>query len=98
MTGGFAYVLDCDGKFAGRLNPELVEGISIVELPTHQEHLRGLLARHVELTRSAIGERILANWEDYVSRFVLVKPKANDVNGLLGHKRRTVTELGAIIQ
>lgn len=98
MTGGFAYVLDVDGKFAGRLNPELVEGLSINELPTHQEHLRGLISRHVELTHSAIGERILANWDSYVARFVLVKPKANDVDALLGHKRRTVTELREVIQ
>ena len=98
MTGGFAYVFDADGKFANRINPELVEGLSINDLPTHQEHLRGLISRHVELTRSAIGERILANWDDYVARFVLVKPKANDINALLGHKRRTLDELGVIVQ
>ncbi|WP_386689408.1 glutamate synthase large subunit [Lonepinella sp. MS14437] len=98
MTGGFAYVLDTDGGFKQRINPELVEGLSIVDLPTHQEHLRGLISRHVELTHSGIGERILANWEQYVSQFVLIKPKANDVNGLLGHKRRTVNELGALAQ
>ncbi|MCT8641695.1 glutamate synthase large subunit [Glaesserella parasuis] len=98
MTGGFAYVFDADGKFANRINPELVEGLSICDLPTHQEHLRGLISRHVELTLSAIGERILANWDDYVARFVLVKPKANDINALLGHKRRALDELGVIVQ
>ena len=96
MTGGFAYVLDVDGCFKGRINPELVEGLSIEDLPMHQENLRGLIAKHVELTHSRIGERILADWENYVGKFVLVKPKANDVNALLGHKRRTVTELRAI--
>jgi glutamate synthase (NADPH/NADH) large chain len=98
MTGGFAYVLDTDGRFKGRINPEMVEGLSIADLPMHQEHLRGLISRHVELTHSPIGERILSHWEDYVDRFVLVKPKANDVNALLGHKRRTVTELRAVTQ
>ena len=98
MTGGFAYVLDVDGHFGGRINGDLVEGLSIIDLPTHQEHLRGLLARHVELTNSALGERILADWESYVDQFVLVKPKANDVNSLLGHKRRTVGELRLVIQ
>lgn len=98
MTGGFAYVLDVDGKFTRRINPELVEGLSIIDLPMHQEHLRGLISRHVELTHSTLGERILSNWEEYVDQFVLVKPKANDVNALLGHKRRTVTELRAVIQ
>ncbi|WP_373700591.1 glutamate synthase large subunit [Neisseria dentiae] len=93
MTGGFAYVLDVDGKFKGRINPEMVEGLEITDLPTHQEHLRGLIERHVELTHSRIGERILGDWENHVGKFVLVKPKANDVNALLGHKRRTVMEL-----
>ncbi|WP_225315134.1 glutamate synthase large subunit [Neisseria zalophi] len=93
MTGGFAYVLDVDGRFQGRINGELVEGLSIVDLPTHQEHLRGLIERHVELTHSRLGERILGDWENHVGKFVLVKPKANDVNALLGHKRRTVMEL-----
>ena len=93
MTGGFAYILDTDGKFQKRINGEMVEGLSINDLPQHQEHLRGLIARHVELTHSHIGEEILADWEQYVTKFVLVKPKANDVNALLGHKRRSVVEL-----
>lgn len=96
MTGGFAYVLDTDGGFRKRINPELVEGLSIVDLPTHQEHLRGLIARHIELTHSRLGERILADWENQIGKFVLVKPKANDINALLGHKRRTVMELRAV--
>ncbi|MDG2942106.1 glutamate synthase large subunit [Exercitatus varius] len=98
MTGGFAYVLDVDGKFRSRINGELVEGLSIVELATHQEHLRGLIARHVELTHSRIGEQILSHWERYVEKFVLVKPKANEVDALLGHKRRSVSELREVTQ
>ncbi|MBP6563583.1 MAG: glutamate synthase large subunit, partial [Neisseriaceae bacterium] len=98
MTGGFAYVWDVDGGFYGRQNQELVEGLKIHALPTHQEHLRGLIAEHVALTHSALGQRILEQWADYVDAFVLVKPKANDVNALLGHKRRSVTELRAIVQ
>ena len=98
MTGGFAYVLDVDGAFKGRINPEMVEGLGIDDLPMHQEHLRGLIDTHVALTGSAIGERILAHWADYVGKFVLVKPKANDVDALLGHKRRTVTELRLVTQ
>ena len=98
MTGGFAYVLDVDGCFKQRINPELVEGLDISELTMHQENLRGLIAEHVENTHSPLGERILAEWDNYVSRFVLVKPKANDVDALLGHKPRTVTELRAVTQ
>lgn len=98
MTGGFAYVFNEDGNFLQRINPELVEGLSITDLPMHQEHLRGLISRHVELTHSAIGEQILSRWEDFVEHFVLVKPKANDVNALLGHKRRSIDELRIVIQ
>ncbi|MFV2029525.1 glutamate synthase large subunit [Neisseria sp. S1] len=98
MTGGFAYVLDVDGCFQGRINPEMVEGLGIEDLPMHQEHLRGLIERHVSLTHSRIGEEILADWENYIGKFVLVKPKANDVDALLGHKRRTVTELRLVTQ
>lgn len=98
MTGGFAYVLDVDGGFRQRINPELVEGLDISALSMHQENLRGLIAEHVENTHSPLGERILAKWDNYVNRFVLVKPKANDVHALLGHKPRTVTELRAVTQ
>ncbi|PIT06777.1 glutamate synthase large subunit [Snodgrassella communis] len=98
MTGGFAYVLDVDGGFKQRINPELVEGLDISALSMHQENLRGLIAEHVENTHSPLGERILAKWDNYVNRFVLVKPKANDVDALLGHKPRTVTELRAVTQ
>ncbi|PIT56620.1 glutamate synthase large subunit [Snodgrassella alvi] len=98
MTGGFAYVLDVDGGFRQRINPELVEGLDISTLTMHQENLRGLIAEHVENTHSPLGERILAKWDNYVNRFILVKPKANDVDALLGHKPRTVTELRAVTQ
>ena len=98
MTGGFAYVLDVDGKFRQRINAELVEGLELGSLTMHQENLRGLIAEHVENTFSPLGERILAEWDNYVDRFVLVKPKANDVHALLGHKPRTVTELRAVTQ
>lgn len=96
MTGGFAYVLD-DGNFVKRVNKELVEVLSLNNLPTHQEHLRSLIDRHVQLTNSEQAERILADWENAIDRFKLVKPKANDINSLLGHKPRTVLQLREII-
>ncbi len=96
MTGGFAYVLDVDGGFNKRINPEMVEGLNISTLPTHQEYLRSLIERHVALTHSLVGESILADWDNYVARFMLVKPKTNDVDALLGHKQRTVLQLREI--
>lgn len=97
MTGGFAYIFDEDGKFAKRLNTEMVEMLSLTDLPQHQEHLRGLIDRHVALTGSKIGETILADFEQYTRQFVLVKPKSRSIDELLGHKRRSTIELCQVI-
>lgn len=93
MTGGFAYVLDEDGEFRKRVNPDLVEVLSVDDLAIHEEHLRGLINEHVQHTGSHRGEEILANWPVWVSRFALVKPKSSDVKALLGHRSRSAAEL-----
>ncbi len=93
MTGGFAYVLDEDGDFRKRVNPELVEVLNVDELAIHEEHLRGLITEHVQLTGSQRGEEILANWPSFSTKFALVKPKSSDVKALLGHRSRSAAEL-----
>jgi glutamate synthase (NADPH) large chain len=93
MTGGFAYVLDEDGEFRKRVNPELVEVLDVEELAIHEEHLRGLITEHVQLTASTSGEEILANWPEWAPKFALVKPKSSDVKALLGHRSRSAAEL-----
>jgi len=93
MTGGFAYVLDEDGEFRKRVNPELVEVLSVDDLAIHEEHLRGLITEHVQHTGSQRGEEILANWPAFSSKFALVKPKSSDVKALLGHRSRSAAEL-----
>ncbi len=93
MTGGFAYVLDEDGEFRKRVNPELVEVLSVDDLAIHEEHLRGLITEHVQHTGSSRGEEILANWPAWSSKFSLVKPKSSDVKALLGHRSRSAAEL-----
>jgi glutamate synthase (NADPH/NADH) large chain len=93
MTGGFAYVLDEEGDFNGRINPELVEALSLESLAIHQEHLRGLIAQHLELTGSDRAQQLLADFDQWVHRFYLVKPKAADVSTLLGHQSRSAAEL-----
>lgn len=93
MTGGFAYVLDEDGEFSKRLNSELVETLPISELTIHEEHLRGLITEHVYHTGSLRGEEILANWAQWVSQLILIKPKSSDVKALLGHRSRSSAEL-----
>lgn len=93
MTGGFAYVLDEDGEFRKRVNPELVEVLDVEELAIHEEHLRGLITEHVQNTGSHRGEEILANWPTWAPKFALVKPKSSDVKALLGHRSRSAAEL-----
>ncbi|MCV9879719.1 glutamate synthase large subunit [Brenneria izbisi] len=98
MTGGFAYVLDEDGEFRKRVNPELVEVLDVELLAIHEEHLRGLITEHVQHTGSQRGEEILANWPVWASKFALVKPKSSDVKALLGHRSRSAAELRVLAQ
>lgn len=98
MTGGFCYIFDVDDNFATRMNPELIEALSIEDLPTHQEYLRGLIEMHVEFTNSEVGESILASWEESLKKCLLIKPKASKITSLLGHGRRSVDTLKAVAQ
>ena len=93
MTGGFAYVLDEKGDFDKRINTELVELVELADLNIHHEHLRGLIGEHLEATQSNRAEQILADFESYIAKFRLVKPKSSDVKGLLGHRARSSAEL-----
>lgn len=92
MTGGFAYLLDEQNDLELRLNPELVEALE-VSTPILQEHLRSLLHQHVEETGSEKAQKILNDFNRYLSQFKLVKPKTSDVNTLLGHRARSSAEL-----
>ncbi|MFP1793756.1 glutamate synthase large subunit [Lonsdalea quercina] len=98
MTGGFAYVLDEDGEFRKRVNPELVEVLDVDSLAIHEEHLRGMITEHVQHTGSSRGEEILANWPIWAAKFALVKPKSSDVQALLGHRSRSAAELRVLAQ
>ncbi|OSN09239.1 glutamate synthase [Lonsdalea britannica] len=98
MTGGFAYVLDEDGEFRKRVNPELVEVLNVDSLAIHEEHLRGMITEHVQHTGSSRGEEILANWPVWAAKFALVKPKSSDVQALLGHRSRSAAELRVLAQ
>ncbi len=93
MTGGFAYVLDANQDFKGRVNLESVEVIALSELYIHQEHLRGLISEHLDATHSAHAEQILANFDQWIPAFYLVKPQASDLKTLLGHQSRSAAEL-----
>jgi glutamate synthase (NADPH/NADH) large chain/glutamate synthase (ferredoxin) len=75
MTNGVAYVLDEDGKFPQRYNPELVE-IERVEQAEDVAELRSLILRHLELTKSDRTREILERWPKYLPLFWKVLPHA----------------------
>ncbi|MCP5162785.1 MAG: glutamate synthase large subunit [Hahellaceae bacterium] len=89
MTGGFAYVLDQKNTFVDKYNHELVEihRISSEQMEPYRNHLRGVIEQHVEETVSEWAQHILDNFDDYVGRFWLVKPKAASLKTLLDSTR-----------
>ncbi|KGE03996.1 Glutamate synthase [NADPH] large chain [Pseudohaliea rubra DSM 19751] len=91
MTGGFAYVLDLERRFIDKYNSELVEihRVSSEYMGAHRTHLRAIIAEFVDETRSAWGAEVLDNFEDFVGKFWLVKPKAADLDQLLTRLRET---------
>ncbi|MGL5482185.1 MAG: hypothetical protein ACRDC7_09840, partial [Aeromonas veronii] len=55
--------------------------------------LRGIITAHLNETGSSRAEEILANFDSYVPKFRLIKPKSSDVKSLLGHTSRSSAEL-----
>ncbi len=84
MTGGFAYVLDLERDFVDCYNHELVDIVRISPegMEHYMQHLRGLIARHVETTGSAWGRHVLTDFRGLLQRFWLVKPKAASLDAL----------------
>ncbi len=73
MSGGIAYVLDSSRAFERRCNRELVD----LE-PLDREDVtvvRDLIARHVALTGSELGSRLLAAWDMTSKAFTKVMPR-----------------------
>lgn len=89
MTGGFAYVLDRKNTFVDKYNHELVDihRITSEETEAHRSHLRSVLSEFVAETGSAWGQELLSNFESYVGKFWLVKPKAAGLQQLLDSTR-----------
>ncbi|MGL4858822.1 MAG: glutamate synthase large subunit [Enterobacteriaceae bacterium] len=82
MTGGIAFVLDKSGQFSKKVNPQYVELLTLHELPAYQQLLQHLLRQHSELTGSEQAESLLRLWSNSLPHFVLVKPKAADLEAL----------------
>jgi glutamate synthase (NADPH) large chain len=73
MSGGIAYVLDETGDFEYYCNKGLVE-LSYVEDKSDVVELQDLIRKHLLYTQSPLAEKVLTNWEEYLTKFVKVIP------------------------
>jgi len=64
MSGGVAYVLDEDGRFASRCNMGMVEFEAISDADAAE--LRALIVEHEERTDSPVARRVLEEFDDLV--------------------------------
>jgi glutamate synthase domain-containing protein 2/glutamate synthase domain-containing protein 1/glutamate synthase domain-containing protein 3 len=74
MSGGVAYVLDWNRDFRRNVNREMV-GLEKLSDPAEIAELRDLIERHAQYTGSEVAQRVVANWEQFVNKFVKVMPK-----------------------
>ncbi len=74
MSGGVAYVLDEAGDFHTRCNLELV-GLEKLEDPDETEAVWKLIQRYQTYTQCQRAAKMLANWKDFVPKFVKVMPQ-----------------------
>ena len=72
MSNGIAYVLDEQGDFPTKLNPELVAIKRIAD--DDIEIVQALIQRHVQVTESRRGQDVLDNWDRYRPLFWKVAP------------------------
>ncbi|MBV5309636.1 glutamate synthase-related protein, partial [Chromatium okenii] len=70
MSGGIAYVFDEAGDFASRCNLAMVE----LEPVDDVNRLKQLIQQHFHYTKSEVAQRILAEWEAMVPKFIKVMP------------------------
>ena len=73
MSGGVAYVLDRDGRFAENLNTELVD---LAPLDADDlKYLQDMLTEHRDETGSTVAAKVLGNWAVAQTKFAKVMPR-----------------------
>ena len=82
MTGGFAYLLDEESNIDKRMNHECAQSMPI-ELPAYQIHLKSLIQAHFDATGSERARTILDDFDQWLPKFLLVKPTAADIKTML---------------
>ena len=73
MSGGVAYVLDEGNKLYKNLNHQLVSMESL-ENKADIEKVKSIIEKHVKLTGSAKGKKILDNFDSYIVSFKKIIP------------------------
>jgi glutamate synthase domain-containing protein 3 len=73
MSGGIAYVWDPNDQFQVRCNLGMVELERVVDEDESKE-LRELIETHVQATQSAVGRRVLDDWDQALGKFVKIMP------------------------
>ncbi|PPR85687.1 hypothetical protein GOBAR_AA34999 [Gossypium barbadense] len=74
MSGGIAYVLDRDGKFHSRCNPELVD-LDKIEEEEDILTLKMMIQQHQRHTNSQLARELLADFENLLPKFIKVFPR-----------------------
>jgi glutamate synthase (ferredoxin) len=74
MSGGIAYILDEKGDFATRCNMEMV-GLGKITDADEIEAVWKLIQRHQAYTKSEKAAQVLADWKNFVPKFVRVMPQ-----------------------
>ncbi|XP_024024174.1 glutamate synthase [NADH], amyloplastic isoform X2 [Morus notabilis] len=74
MSGGIAYVLDVDGKFRSRCNPELVD-LDKVEEEEDIMTLRMMIQQHQRYTNSNLARDVIEDFEKLLPKFIKVVPR-----------------------
>ena len=74
MSGGISFVYNPNLTLQGRSNPSTID-FDPMDKESISELLE-LITNHFELTGSKIAEKILSNWDEEITHFVKVMPKA----------------------
>jgi len=84
MSGGVAYVLDADSRFAERCNMGMVG----FEAPSPQDasELRALIEEHRARTGSPVAERVLADFDGLLAKGAFVKVMPHDYKRVLAER------------
>ncbi len=73
MSGGIAYVLDEDNDLYTHLNKALVSNEAVKE-QEDIDRLKSLIEEHAAASGSVLAERILADFDGYITKFKKIIP------------------------